>query len=52
MSKTVIDMAREAGMIYREFVGLTDDELNDLTAIYSGMPLYREIEAKLRSNNT
>lgn len=35
----------------REWVGLTDEELNDLTAIYSGVPLYRAIEAKLRSKN-
>ena len=35
----------------REWVGLTDEELNDLAAIYSGMPLYRAIETKLRSKN-
>lgn len=36
----------------REWVNLTDAELNDLTAIYSGMPLYRAIEAKLKEKNT
>ena len=35
----------------REWVGLTDEELNDLTAIHSGLPLHRAIEAKLRSKN-
>jgi len=30
---------------------LIDEELNELTAIHSGLPLYRAIEAKLRSKN-
>ena len=36
----------------REWVELTDAELNDLAAIHSGLPLYRAIEDKLRSKNT
>ena len=36
----------------RQWVGLTNQELVDLTSIYSGAPLYRAIEAKLRSKNT
>ena len=36
----------------REWVGLTDDEVSDLTMIYSGSPLYRAIEAKLKEKNT
>jgi hypothetical protein len=36
----------------RQWVGLTDEELEDLMAIYSGVVLYRAIEAKLREKNT
>ena len=36
----------------REWVGLTNQELMDLAAIYSGAPLYCAIEAKLREKNT
>lgn len=35
----------------RKFVGLTNQELIDLTAIHSGGPLYCAIEAKLREKN-
>ena len=35
----------------KPWVGLSDEELNELTAIHSGLPLYRAIEAKLRSKN-
>jgi hypothetical protein len=34
------------------WVGLTNQELVDLTSIYSGDPLYRAIEAKLKEKNT
>jgi hypothetical protein len=36
----------------RQWVNLTDKELKDLMAIYSGVTLYRAIEAKLREKNT
>jgi hypothetical protein len=36
----------------RQWVGLTNQELVDLTSIYSGDPLYRAIEAKLKEKNT
>ena len=36
----------------RQWVGLTNQELVDLTSIYSGAPLYCAIEAKLREKNT
>jgi hypothetical protein len=36
----------------RQWVGLTDEELKDLMAIYSGVILYRAIESKLREKNT
>ena len=36
----------------RQWVGLTDEELKDLMAIYSGVILYRAIESKLRERNT
>jgi hypothetical protein len=36
----------------RQWVGLTDAELKDLMAIYSGVVLYRAIEAKLKEKNT
>ena len=36
----------------KPWVGLTNQELIDLTAIYSGAPLYCAIEAKLREKNT
>jgi hypothetical protein len=36
----------------RHWVNLTDEELKDLTAIYSGVVLYRAIENKLRERNT
>ena len=35
----------------KTWVGLTNQELIDLTAIYSGAPLYCAIEAKLREKN-
>ena len=35
----------------KPWVGLTNQELIDLTAIYSGAPLYCAIEAKLREKN-
>jgi hypothetical protein len=35
----------------KPWVGLTDEEFNDLATIYSGLPLYRAIEAKLRERN-
>ena len=35
----------------REWIGLTNQELMDLAAIYSGAPLYCAIEAKLREKN-
>jgi hypothetical protein len=34
------------------WVNLTDEEMEDLWAIHSGLPLYRAIEAKLREKNT
>jgi hypothetical protein len=36
----------------RQWVNLTDKEMEDLWAIHSGLPLYRAIEAKLREKNT
>jgi DNA-binding CsgD family transcriptional regulator len=36
----------------RQWVNLTDKELEDLMAIYSGVTLYRAIENKLREKNT
>jgi hypothetical protein len=36
----------------KPWVGLTDEELEDLMAIYSGVILYRAIESKLRERNT
>jgi hypothetical protein len=36
----------------RQWVKLTDKELEDLMAIYSGVILYRAIESKLREKNT
>jgi hypothetical protein len=36
----------------RKWVGLTNQELIDLTSIYSGAPLYCAIEAKLKEKNT
>jgi hypothetical protein len=33
------------------WVNLTDKEMEDLWAIYSGLPLYRAIEAKLKEKN-
>ena len=36
----------------KPFVGLTNQELVDLTSIYSGAPLYCAIEAMLREKNT
>jgi hypothetical protein len=36
----------------RQWVNLTDDELENLVAIYSGVVLYRAIESKLREKNT
>jgi hypothetical protein len=36
----------------KPWVGLTDKELEDLVAIYSGVVLYRAIESKLREKNT
>jgi hypothetical protein len=36
----------------KPWVGLTDEELKDLMAIYSGVILYRAIESKLRERNT
>jgi len=35
----------------RTWIGLTDEELKDLMAIYSGVVLYRAIEAKLKMKN-
>jgi hypothetical protein len=35
----------------KPWVGLTDAELNELTAIHSGLPLYCAIEAKLKEKN-
>jgi len=35
----------------RQWVGLTNQELVDLTSIYSGAPLYCAIEAKLKEKN-
>jgi hypothetical protein len=35
----------------RQWVNLTDKELEDLMAIYSGVVLYRAIEAKLKEKN-
>jgi hypothetical protein len=35
----------------KPWVGLTDEELKDLMAIYSGVVLYRAIEAKLKEKN-
>jgi hypothetical protein len=35
----------------KPWVNLTDEEMEDLWAIHSGLPLYRAIEAKLRSKN-
>jgi hypothetical protein len=34
------------------WVNLTDEEMEDLWAIHSGLPLYRAIEAKLKEKNT
>ena len=37
----------------REFVGLTDDEINKAYAdSYRGIPLHESIEAKLKAKNT
>jgi hypothetical protein len=36
----------------KPWVNLTDEEMEDLWAIHSGLPLYRAIEAKLREKNT
>jgi hypothetical protein len=36
----------------KPWVGLTDEELKDLMAIYSGVVLYRAIEDTLRERNT
>jgi hypothetical protein len=36
----------------KPWVNLTDEELEDLWAIHSGLPLYRAIEAKLKERNT
>jgi hypothetical protein len=36
----------------KPWVGLTDEELKDLMAIYSGVVLYRAIESKLKELNT
>jgi len=36
----------------KPWVGLTDEELQDLMAIYSGVVLYRAIEDTLRERNT
>jgi hypothetical protein len=36
----------------KPWVNLTDEELKDLMAIYSGVILYRAIESKLRERNT
>ena len=36
----------------REWVGLMDAEIQAMTTIYSGMALYRRIEAKLKEKNT
>jgi hypothetical protein len=33
------------------WVNLTDEEMEDLWAIHSGLPLYRAIEAKLKEKN-
>jgi hypothetical protein len=35
----------------RQWTGLTNQELIDLTSIYSGAPLYCAIEAKLKEKN-
>jgi hypothetical protein len=35
----------------KPWVGLTDEEMEDLWAIHSGPPLYRAIEAKLKGKN-
>jgi hypothetical protein len=35
----------------KPWMGLSDEEFNDLATIYSGLPLYRAIEAKLRERN-
>jgi hypothetical protein len=35
----------------KPWVGLTDEEMEDLWAIHSGLPLYRAIEAKLKEKN-
>jgi hypothetical protein len=48
--------ARELGLSYddapKPWVNLTDEEMEDLWAIHSGLPLYRAIEAKLKEKNT
>ena len=50
----VVQRAEEAfeSAKQREWQGLTNEELIDLTAIYSGAPLYCAIEAKLKEKNT
>jgi hypothetical protein len=35
----------------KPWVNLTDEEMEDLWAIHSGLPLYRAIEAKLKGKN-
>jgi hypothetical protein len=35
----------------KPWVNLTDEEVEDLWAIHSGLPLYRAIEAKLKEKN-
>jgi hypothetical protein len=35
----------------KPWVNLTDEEMEDLWAIHSGLPLYRAIEAKLKEKN-
>jgi len=38
-------------VIPRPWVGLTDEEMEDLWAIHSGLPLYRAIEQRLKEKN-
>jgi hypothetical protein len=35
----------------KPWVGLTDEEMEDLWAIHSGLPLYRAIEQRLKEKN-
>jgi hypothetical protein len=35
----------------QQWVGLTDEEMEDLWAIHSGLPLYRAIEQRLKEKN-